>query len=63
MSLSQSATSLEQRNGLISRTGRWARWCGICFAWREEIKADDDRLRCATCGNAGMTGSYLPWRD
>ncbi len=34
---------------------RVQRWCGICFAWREQIKG-----RCKSCGNAHMRGEALP---
>lgn len=34
---------------------RFQRWCGICFRWREELVG-----RCASCGNAYMTGAPLP---
>lgn len=35
---------------------RIQRWCGICFAWREQ----GDEGRCTACGNAHMTGEAIP---
>lgn len=37
---------------------RIQRWCGVCFAWKEEVEG-----RCAVCGNKYMTGRGLPIED
>lgn len=37
---------------------RIQRWCGVCFAWKEEVEE-----RCASCGNKYMTGRGVPIED